>query len=143
MEAKTILTEEVNVKFTVDISKRVPSEKGLVSGWANVSVLANGDIPLDWEGDIIAPEELEDAAIEFMENYAISGVMHTGDPVGTVVESIMFTKEKQEAIGIPPGTVPEGWFITVKIHDTEVRQKVKDGVYSMFSIQGKGQRVQL
>lgn len=137
------MTEDINVRLTVDISKQAPNEKGLVSGWASVSVLANGDIPLDWEGDVILPEELEDASIEFMENYALSGVMHTGDPVGTVVESMMFTKEKQAAIGIPPGTVPEGWFITVKIYDPEVRQKVKDGTYTMFSIQGRGQRVQI
>lgn len=137
------MTDNLTVQFTIDVSKRIPNEKGLVSGWANISVLANGEIPLDWEGDIILPEDLEEASIEFMENYAESGVMHEGGPVGTVVESIMFTKEKQAAIGIPDGCVPEGWFITVKIHDKEVRDKVKDGTYSMFSIQGTGQRVQL
>jgi len=116
-------------------------EERLVSGWANVSVNANGSVPLDWQDDIIAPEVLEKAAINFMLDYRASGVMHEGDSVGTVVESIVFTKEKQEAIGIPEGTVPIGWFITVKVHDPEVFAKVKDGTYKMFSIQGTCRRV--
>ena len=78
-----------------------------------------------------------------MMDYRDSGVAHEGDSVGTVVESMVFTKEKQEAIGIPEGTVPEGWFITVKINDKDVYAKVKDGTYKMFSIQGLCKRVEL
>ena len=55
----------------------------------------------------------------------------------------IITKEKQAAIGIPDGVVPEGWFITVKVHDPEVFAKVKDGTYRMFSIQGTAKRVKL
>jgi hypothetical protein len=92
---------------------------------------------------VIAPETLEKAAIQFMLDYRGSGEMHQGVIKGTVVESIVFTKEKQEAIGIPDGVVPEGWFITVKVHDPEVFAKVKDGTYRMFSIQGSAKRVKL
>lgn len=116
-------------------------EKGLVSGWANVSKNADGSIPLDWQGDIIATDTLEDAAIDFMLNYQDSGELHEGGPVGKVVESIVLTKDKQAAMGIPEGVVPEGWFITVKLFDDAVIEKVKSGEYQMFSIQGTGQRV--
>jgi hypothetical protein len=132
--------DEVYVDVEFQLHKARESEQ-LVSGWASVSVNANGSVPLDWQDDIIAPETLEKAAINFMMDYRESGVMHEGDSVGTVVESIVFTKEKQEAIGIPEGTVPIGWFITVKVHDTSVFAKVKDGTYKMFSIQGKCRRV--
>lgn len=142
------ITEEQPVpdKLYVDIGfdlYKAKESDHTVSGWANVSVNADGSIPLDWQGDVIAPETLEKAATNFMMDYRGSGVMHEGGEVGTVVESIVFTKEKQAAIGIPEGTVPQGWFITVKIHDDEVFAKVKDGTYKMFSIQGTCQRVNL
>lgn len=127
------------VKISVSIEKT--SDQGLVSGWANVARNADGTIPLDWQGDVIRPEVLEKAAIDFMLNYRDSGEMHRGSSKGTVVESIVFTKDKQAALGIPEGLVPEGWFITVKIDDQEVFDKVKSGQYRMFSIQGHGKRV--
>jgi hypothetical protein len=131
---------QLNVMFNVTKAKE---DKCLVSGWANVSVNADGSIPLDWQDDIIPPEVLEKAAIDFMFDYRESGEMHKGKAKGVVVESIVFTKEKQECIGIPEGTVPQGWFITVKVLDPEVFAKVKDGTYKMFSIQGKLKRVKL
>lgn len=144
-ESVYITTEEpvddtvyVDVGFQVNKAKE---DEQLVSGWANVAVNANGSVPLDWQDDIIAPETLEKAAINFMLDYRESGEMHKGSAKGTVVESIVFTKEKQEILGIPEGIVPVGWFITVKVHDPEVFAKVKDGTYKMFSIQGTCRRV--
>lgn len=127
------------VKLNVQISKA--QDQGLVSGWANVARNADGTIPLDWQGDVIRPEVLEKAAVDFMINYRTSGEMHRGDSKGVVVESIVMTKEKQAAMGIPEGIVPEGWFITVKIEDPDVFEKVKSGKYKMFSIQGRGKRI--
>ena len=129
--------------FRLNVSIEKASDQGLVSGWANVAVNADGTIPLDWQGDVIRPEVLEKAAIDFMLNYRESGEMHRGPSIGTVVESIVFTKDKQAALGIPEGVVPEGWFITVKIEDADVFEKVKSGKYRMFSIQGHGNRVQI
>lgn len=131
--------EECEVDVTFEITKSKEDEC-LVSGWANVAVNADGSIPLDWQDDIILPESLEKAAINFMKDYRGSGVMHEGEQQGVVVESIVFTKEKQQIIGIPEGTVPEGWFITVKVTNPEVFQAVKDGKYKMFSIQGSSKR---
>lgn len=134
--------DDVYIDVGFDISK-AREDEGLVSGWANVAINKDGSIPLDWQDDVIAPETLEKAAIGFMMDYRGSGEMHKGVSKGTVVESIVLTKEKQQAIGIPDGTVPEGWFITVKVHDPEVFAKVKDGTYKMFSIQGTAKRVKL
>jgi hypothetical protein len=133
-----------HVEMSFKIAKA--SDLGLVSGWANVSKNANGSLPLDWQDDCIRPEVLEMAAINFMADYRQSGVMHFGGATGMVVESIVFTKEKQEAIGIPEGSVPEGWFITVKldtITNPEVWADVKAGKYRMFSIQGDAKRIKL
>jgi hypothetical protein len=44
-------------------------------------------------------------------------------------------------MGIPEGTVPEGWWVGFKISDKTAYQKVKAGIYKMFSIEGSAQRV--
>jgi len=141
------IDETRNFTVNFDIQKSATptanEDEGLVSGWANVSVQADGSLPLDWSDDIIMPATLEKAAIQFMLDYRGSGVMHEGVQQGVVVESIVFTKAKQAAIGIPEGSVPEGWFITVKITNPEVFNQVKQGVYRMFSIQGKAKRIKL
>ena len=134
--------KNMSITATFKVAKANDSE-GLVSGWANVAVNADGSLPLDWQDDIIRPETLEKAAINFMMDYRGSGAMHEGDSKGIVVESIVFTKEKQAAIGIPEGVIPEGWFITVKILDPVVFEQVKNGTFKMFSIQGHAKRVEL
>lgn len=144
IETSEEIPVDESVMLSVDFEVyKAREEEQLVSGWANVAINKDGSVPLDWQDDVIAPATLEKAAINFMLEYRESGEMHEGDSKGTVVESIVLTKEKQEAIGIPEGTVPEGWFITVKVHDPEVFAKVKDGKYRMFSIQGTAKRVKL
>lgn len=132
------LEEERDVSVNFDVVKSTAEQ--LVSGWASVAVAKDGSLPLDWQDDIITPETLEKAAVNFMLEHRDSGELHKGEGIGTVVESIVFTKEKQKALGIPEGNVPEGWFITVKVRDAEVFAKVKKGTYKMFSIQGKSKR---
>lgn len=132
--------DSVDIVFNITKSNE---DEGLVSGWASVAENADGSIPLDWQGDVIEPSELEKAAINFMLNYRESGEMHRGNSLGTVVESIVLTKDKQQALGIPERVVPAGWFITVKVHDPGVFAKVKAGQYKMFSIQGSAQRVEI
>jgi hypothetical protein len=134
--------DDVKLDFNFNVTKS-REDQCLVSGWANVSINANGSLPLDWDDDMIPPEVLEKAALNFMKDFRGSGVMHKGQSQGTVVESIVFTKEKQVAIGIPAGTVPEGWFITVQVYNPEVFKAVKDGKYRMFSIQGKAKKMVL
>lgn len=117
-------------------------EKKLVFGWASVSARADGEVIKDWQGDIIEPEELENAAYEYVRLYRDGGEMHERGGVAVMVESVVFTKEKAEAIGIPAGAVPVGWWIGFKVTDPGVWEKVRDGSYSMFSIEGEAERVE-
>lgn len=118
------------------------AEKQLVFGWANVTVDIDGEPPLDWHGDIIKSEELEVAAYNYVLNWGTTGIEHVWDTdCGWIVESVMFTKEKMAAMGIPEGVIPEGWWIGFYIPDPVVYKKVKDGDFEMFSIQGYGKRV--
>jgi hypothetical protein len=126
----------------IDIVKSL-NESQMVFGWANISIMADGEIPLDWQGDITSPDVLEKAAYKFVLKYRTTGEMHEGNVKGYLVESVMFTKQKMSLIGIPENTVPEGWWVGFYIPDAEVFDKVKSGQYKMFSIQGKAKRLKV
>ena len=69
--------------------------------------------------------------------------MHERGGVAYLIESVVFTEEKMAAMGIPEGTLPVGWWIGFQVTDEDVWEKVKDGTYSMFSIEGKAERVEV
>jgi hypothetical protein len=116
-------------------------DKRLVFGWASVAVRASGEVIEDSDEDVIEIEILEEAAYNFTLDFATAGEMHEKSGVGRLVESAVFTKEKAAAMGIPDGFMPEGWWVGFRIDDGEVWEKIKDGTYSMFSIEGKAERV--
>ena len=118
------------------------SEQQLVFGFANVTVQEDGTAPFDWQGDSIDTVELEGAAYNYVLKHGLANQEHEwGTECGWLVESFMFTKEKMAALGIPEGTVPEGWWVGFYIPDPDVFNKVKDGTYNMFSIEGSAVRV--
>lgn len=124
---------------------KVADEQQIVLGWANVSMTEDG-IPIeDYQHDMIEPEELERAAYEYVLKFRDTGEGHNPKlrKKGKLVESVVFTKEKLEAMGIPEGTVPLGWWIGFKIEDKSTWDKVKKGEYTMFSIEGTGERDQI
>ena len=120
--------------------RKIDDDKRLIFGWANIAVTVGGEQVVDWQNDMIDPEELEKAAYMFVELYRGCGEMHERTGVGVLVESVIFTEEKQAAMGLIPGELPVGWWIGFRITDDEVWEKVKTGEYSMFSIGGVGIR---
>ena len=117
-------------------------DRRLVFGWASIAIRTDGTQIEDWQGDMIDPEDLEEAAYQFVKLYREGGEMHERGGVATMIESVVFTEEKMQAMGIPPGTLPIGWWIGFQVTDPEVWAKVKDGTYSMFSIEGTAERVE-
>jgi hypothetical protein len=131
--------------LTANISK-INEDQHLVFGW--VSMASEGGQPVvDLQGDVISESELEKCAYSYVLKSRQGGVMHLRDSpdspkvVGTLVESIVFTPEKQEALGINLGKV--GWWCGFKIHDDNVWKSVKNGEFSAFSIHGWGTRKEL
>lgn len=114
----------------------------LVFGWASVAVTVTGEELEDRQHDIIDPEDLEDAAYEYVLNFRDTGEEHLPGyrKKGKLVESCVLTKEKQRAMGIPDGVIPVGWWIGFKIDDEDTWNRVKNGTYKMFSIEGKATR---
>jgi len=120
---------------------KTDAKTGMVYGWASVSAKADGSPLVDRDGDTIPTPVLESAMHDFMASYRSGGVMHEGDDEGIVVESLLVTAEKLEAMGIPAEvaqSIPEGAFIGLKLDPTSATfQRVQSGELGMFSIFGK------
>lgn len=128
--------------FTVqgDISK-MDDDQRLVFGWASIGIDKDGTIIEDRQGDILDDsDEIEKAAYDFVLNSRDGGEMHLRKGVSTLVESVVFTPEKCEAMGIPAGILPTGWWVGFRVNDEEVWKAVKGGKYRMFSVHGRGMR---
>lgn len=123
--------------------KKAEDEKRLAFGWASVALEETGEQLIDWQKDMVEPEELEEAAYRFVRLYREGGEMHERGGCATLVESVVFTEEKMKALGIPEGILPVGWWIGFYVSDNDVWEKVKSGEYPMFSIEGAARRVEV
>jgi hypothetical protein len=123
-------------EILTDVDKR-NDEQQIAYGWASVSTEGGADI-IDTQGDLIDIADIAKAAHDFMLYSRTAGDMHDRIGVGQVVESIVFTPELQESLGIDLGK--SGWFIGMKIHDEDVWARVKSGELGAFSLGGTGIR---
>lgn len=132
---KTDNTQTFNIMKTDD-------DKRLIFGWASVAIRKDGEQIVDHQNDMIDPDDLEEAVYEYVLEFRDGGEEHIGTlrKKAKMVESCMFTKEKMQAMGIPEGIVPEGWWIGFYVEDDDAWEKVKDGTYQMFSVEGQGIR---
>ena len=113
-----------------------------ITGFAMVSCNKNGEPVYDLQGDHISPEELVKAVQDFaaiVGEYRVDD-MHDRSDTGRVVESLVLTAELQKALGIPEGTQPIGWLVTVEVPKAEF-ELVKAGKRPMFSIEARAERV--
>jgi cation transport regulator ChaB len=129
--------------------EKVDTDKRQVFGWANVSHDWDYDTVAkslqlvqvcDHQGDMLEENTLEDAAYMFAKLYREGGEMHMKGGSATMIESMVFTIEKQKALGIPEGVVPVGWWIGFEVTDDKAWEAIKSGVYKAFSIEGRGRR---
>lgn len=118
--------------------------KRQVFGWAKIAVRKNGRPQVDYQDDVVEVEELEDAVYKFALQYRDAGANHEkGVYTGKMIESFMVTKAKLAAMGLPEGSLPEGWWVGFQIDDNDAWEKVKKGDYRMFSIEGRAVREEL
>lgn len=130
---------------TVPIAKIDEVEK-LVFGWANVPhpVTKDGHLgtpKTDQQDDQIYLDDLEKAAYEYVEIYGDGDIMHTADVEATLVESMVFTPDKMEKMGIDwPGNW--GWWVGYRVSDAAF-EGVKSGKLKMLSIGGTAKQVEV
>lgn len=132
---------EGTLQCTFNLTKSDEEER-LVFGWASVAQRTDGETVVDWQDDIVDISELEQAAYDFVQFYREGSEMHErgGFDVAVVVESMVFTPDKLALLNIPEGTLPYGWWVGFRVTDDDVWEKVKDGTYRMFSIEGQAVR---
>lgn len=141
---------------------KLDDAQNLVFGWANVSiakstsVASGGHLIDDLQRDTIPPDELEKGAYDFVLDFRETDEMHTGNAVGQLVESMVFTPEKLEKLATDPTTgqvdrealtaleriLPCRWWVGFKLAPKSYKA-VKDGKFKMFSIAGEADRVEL
>lgn len=115
-------------------------EKRQVFGFFSI-VEVNG-LPLaDLQGDVISVEDIEKAAYKYVKFSRMGDDRHDERCKATLIESMVFTKEKQQALGIDLGCV--GWWGGFEVHDEKLWQSFKAGQYEGFSIGGRGSREEL
>lgn len=119
---------------------KADTAKQIVWGWASV-IEEDGKPVVDHQGDVVYEADLLDAAHDYITESRAAKSMHKGRRTGRVVESVVFTKELQKALGIDLGRV--GWFIGMKIEDDEIWKMYKDGKLAAFSVGGTGIREKL
>lgn len=135
----TKVTDSGDVEWSkpFDIVKVDGDDKQQVFGWASISSIGGEDV-VDKQDDIIPEDELERAAYDYVLYHRQQGDMHERMGVGRVIESMMFTKEKQGLLGIDLDLV--GWWIGFKVDDPGVWKRIKAGDLPEFSIGGKATR---
>lgn len=129
-----------------DISKSV-EDKRQVFGWAYITHDKDGRLIVDKSGESIPnPEELENAAYHYVLKSRTQGDMHrrsladVAHDAGTMIESVVFTPEKIEKMGLPAGSMPIGWWVGFHVTDDATWQEIKKGNRKSFSIHGKGRK---
>jgi hypothetical protein len=127
---------------------KVDEDRQLVFGWASVCSIDGEDV-IDKQGDIIPEHELENAVYEYNLYFRKQGEMHEVMGIGRLVESIVFTVEKQRAIetGLRESGINAhldlgmvGWFVGFKVDDARVWKRIRAGELPEFSIGGKAIR---
>ncbi|WP_409264512.1 XkdF-like putative serine protease domain-containing protein [Pseudomonas sp. KCJK9000] len=123
-------------QYQAEIAKFDEAE-GVVYGFVTVYEEA-GELVWDRQNDAIDETEVRKMAHRYVSEARVAKVMHGGQPVGEVVESIVLTRDIQKALGIDLGKA--GWFIGMKLHDEGIKARVRNGSLAAFSIGGKGIR---
>lgn len=150
------------MEIHVPISK-IDKPRQMAFGWANV-FLVDGDAIVDSHAETIDTTEaiaaIEDAVYKYVLDSRSGDEQHVNYGVARLVESMVFTDEKIQAIAahsaeiagaddavdravILRKIIPTAWWTGFKIDETDVWEKVDDGTYPMFSIVGTGKREQI
>ena len=112
----------------------------LVFGWASVAIRKDGETIEDLQGDMLEAADLEAAAYAFNLEFREANAEHAGPVIGHLVESLVVTKAKLDALGLAEDALPQGWWVGFHIPDAATFAKVADGTYSMCSLEGTAQR---
>lgn len=136
--AKREADVEIRGEFT-----KFDDDKRQAFGWASITKV-DGVPVVDRQNDYIDIEDLETAAYNYVHKSRVGGDMHrrngeAAHKVSDMIESMVFTPEKIEKMGLPDD-FPQGWWVGYQIHDEDTWDEVRKRGRTGFSIHGKGLR---
>jgi 2'-5' RNA ligase len=146
----SLVVKDDAFEMSGDIIK-VDQVKHLVFGIFSL-VSIGGKAVVDTQGDTITPDVLEEAVYDYVLHARTGAAMHKVEAVGQLVESMVFTPEKQKALltalkaqGIEAECDVKSvlWWGGFFIHDGAVWDKIVSGELKAFSIGGRGKREKL
>lgn len=114
---------------------KADEDKRQVFGFFSV-IEANGLPVIDSQGDVMLSADLEKSVYKYVKYSRMGDDRHDERCKAILIESMYFSKEKQEALGIDLGLV--GWWGGFEVHDDVMWAKIKAGEYESFSIGGAG-----
>jgi len=125
--------------FRLPIAK-FNEDENTITGWAAISSFEDKHV-VDYHDDVILPSELEKAghALVAAGGQGKAGEMH-GQRVGDVVESLVLSKEKAEALGLGESKT-EGWIVSLQLQDKGAVERYNAGERPELSLHGYGKRV--
>jgi len=127
-------------QIRVGILKADSGEEQICYGYAYVATDADGKAITDHSGDVVDVASLKRAVMDSHGKVGMR-IMHKGAAAARIVGSMWTDHDMLKAIGATPGSAPrDGWLVMVKVDDSALWKRIKDGEISAFSIGGKGQR---
>ena len=114
-------------------------ENNLIFGWGYVAIEKDGKQVTDHSEEFVDEETLKDLEIAtygFNIGSRKSGFGHKGLAKGYLAESMFFTKEKLEVLGLSEDALPQGAWLGVWFPNNEDYAKIKKMKSPMFSMEG-------
>jgi len=136
---KSVDADALRLMVEARIEKADDSQQRLF-GWASIAVQKDGTPLLDLQGDVIDIEDLEEAFYQYVLESGQLNFLHKGACRGQLIEAIVFTPAKLDALGLAPGSVPLGAWCGFYVPETADYHCIKSNGYFMFSIEGFAER---
>lgn len=137
-KVKKALSDVTTHVMALDVVEKRDADH-VVFGYSSIAIKRDGEPMIDLQGDLIDIEDLAEAVYAYVEESRQGGEMHAGEATSTLIESMVFTPEKLAKMGIPPGTVPCGWWTGYRVSDATFA-RIQEGSRLMFSIEGQAIR---
>lgn len=127
----------VELVIKMEKIQKTDEDKRQVFGFFSI-VEIGGQAVVDHQGDVIKSEDIEAAVYKYVKHSRMGDERHDTRHKMVMIESMYFSKEKQQALGIDLGCV--GWWGGFEVSDVAMWNKIKNGEYQGFSIGGVGRR---
>lgn len=142
LRLKEAKTDSSDFCSTITI-QRSDASKRQIFGWAYQTRTPSGDVIIDLNRGFTDTDILEEGAYDFVLVCRSMGEMHEKEEDGSkfvmrgrLIESMMFTRDKCDALGIPQGLLPEGWWVGFYVDDDATWDAIERGELKDLSVAG-------